>query len=248
MDSSHLKVAGLGLVFGAILAGGFFWLGIHEVLQVFHTGGAQPPPAQASNPNDSPVTMRGGSVEGLSYYPWSQPDKKHYPAVWETSGFDTTVVTIEGNKGGTTPGIFSATGISSNWEITLYLRDQDGHADYDSGSELVLCSKRSEAGCDQTGTLSSGSNTLSLIADGKNAGTFWADLTGAAGNALDGYSLLRYDVPSCGAGAPRDTRCNHLSEIDVSNIPALNGSYTCQAGGCEIGIGPPIVVVAKPRK
>jgi len=243
MDKSNFKVAGFSLVLGALLAGGFFILGVHEVVRLVGGQAAPPPP---SNPNDSPVTMRGGSVEGLSYYPWSQPDSKTYPTVWETSGVDTSVVIIEGNKGGTTPGVFSATGISSNWQINLIFRDQSDGADY-SGDELVLCSKQKENGCDQSGTLSSGSNPLYLIADGNSPGKFWPDLTGAAKNTIDGYSLLRYDVPSCGAGSARDTRCNHLFEIDVHNIPSLDGSYSCQAGGCEIGIGPPIVVVAKPR-
>jgi hypothetical protein len=244
MDSSHLRIAGFSLVLGAILSGAFFILGVRQVLRLV---GAPAGATQPSNPNDSPVTMRGGSVEGLSFYQWSQPDSKNHPTVWETSGIDTSVVIIEGNKGGTTPGIFSATGITSNWEITLIFRDQNDGPDY-SGDELVLCSKQTKYTCDQSGALSSGSNPLYLIADGNSPGTFYSDLKGAANNTVDGYALLRYDVPSCGAGDPRDTRCNHLAEIDVSNLPGLNGSYTCQAGGCEIGIGPPIVVVAKPRK
>jgi len=203
------------------------------------------PPTPPGNPNDSPVTVRGGSVEGLSTYPWEQPDTTHHPEFWQTSGTDTSVVLIEGNQNGTTPGVFSKTGIATNWKITLAFRDQFGRRNA-GNDELVLCSKQTNYRCDLSGALSSGSNPVYFIADGKSPGAFKTDLSVAASTDLDGYSLLRYDVPECGSQAPRETRCNHLSAIDVTGIPGLNGTYTCQAGGCEIGIGPPTPVAAKP--
>jgi len=234
MLNSKFAVASVSILVGVVV-------GIILTILVKGTPQVPPPP---NNPNDSPVTVRGGSVEALTSYTWSQPDREGHPAFWQTTGTDTTQVFIEGNKGGTTPGVFSQTGISANWKITLIFRDENDGPDY-SGDELLLCSNEKNYSCDPSEALSSGSNSLYVIADGAKPGSFVADLTGAAKSAIDGYSLLRYDVPSCGAGNPRDTRCNHLYQVEVSNITGLNGYYTCQAGGCEIGIGPSTIIAAK---
>ncbi len=198
------------------------------------------PKVVGSAPNDSPVTVRGGSVENLTLDAWTQP----YPSalwVWEDSNTPNTQIAIEGIPNGGTEGIYTSSQISTNWTITLYFRGQDGTADTSSNNWLTICTNLSNYACKNGGTINA--NTLYLAAVSGDASQFNLDLSkgGGSDTTIDGYSLLRFDVLTCGKKTGEHTRCDHLSQITVAGTgPSFDTTYTCRGGGCDVWIGPPV--------
>jgi len=197
-----------------------------------------------SAPNDSPVTVRGGSAEALTADAWTQPDAANHPWVWEDTNTPTTRIVIEGKYNGTYAVYTTSTQISQNWTMTLYFRDKNDNPDTSDNNYLTICTYLSSYSCSNTGTFSG--NALYLVAVSQNPKQFHLDLsnTAAGDTTIDGYSLLRFDVRTCGSDGGTHTRCNHLKEIDVAGTGAtiagtsssFDTSYKCPAGGCDIGI------------
>ncbi|HEX4007482.1 MAG TPA: hypothetical protein VHX60_15000 [Acidobacteriaceae bacterium] len=244
MDSSHVKVAAFSLLSGVVLTTAIaLTVGMRVIFRLAQSGGGKagaPPTTTPVNPNDSPVTVRGGSFESLSQTSWDSKGNNGY----STSPVDLSVLVVEGNLNGISPVVNSQTGITTNWQIVMTFRGPDD-APNDGHDALMLCTKpgATTKTCEVGTPFIKGQNTLFLMANGKGPGAFTADLSVAMKNDLDTYSLLRYDVPECGATGPvRETRCNHLSSIAVTGTTSIDGTYTCQAGGCEIGIGPPNII------
>ena len=188
-----------------------------------------------SNPNDSPVTVRGGSVEGLSQIQWAP--YANTPGVWEDAGVATATVSMDGVEpaGSTTAQSVTASSLQTNWTMTLSFRDKKD--DNDNTYQLQLCTTYP---CSTSGLLS---NTLYLV-DENNNGKFDSTLNDPAKRS-DGFYRLRYDVQKCDDGSldPRLSRCNHIKQITVTGISFSAGSvpaqgpFACRAGACTIGIG-----------
>jgi len=177
---------------------------------------------QGSNPNDSPVTVRGGSLVVVS------PDSWTCTTDWKTS-CDATLSTttavleyIDGVDSATMPPHRIDFPITTNWAITLTYRDDSGKkaSCTNPPKTLQICTT---AGCSSD--------------------------TSAAGSLLhlkgDGMGVFSTDE-SCGTDAAtgKNALCNHIYNITVQSSSGTQ-TYHCADGACSIGIGAPPAVPAK---
>jgi hypothetical protein len=200
------------------------------------------------DPGDSPVTVRGGSVEILSPSngnSWQSgntasclnPNVKSSQYLPKT---DTSLVALSGieatvgGKPTSGPESVSVSGISSNWSITLGFRKSDYTAD--NTFEIQLSSYDP---CKAIPAGGPGSD-LYLADIGTTSGTFDLD------DPIDGFIRYRYDVSQCDDGSkdPKQSKCNHFGQISVSGLTGngqtISGPFLCRAFACDIGIGKPL--------
>ena len=235
MKRSHLVVGTLCLLLGAV---GAFLYPHHPKVE------------KPLTPNDSPVTVRGGSVLVRSQR-WTKISNTVFQAANSTSSapLDTSTVSLDGvPNGGTASSEFTQPNLANNWQLTLNFRLPDGLKDKGdlNLTKLFLCSKLNNAqtACDPTGPLSP--NTLYLVTESQKGGTFSDE------PQLDNYYRERYDLQICGNNTDtvtvRDSTCNHIFDIKVDGIPNWSSysPFRCVAGGCDIGIGAPGPLVAAP--
>lgn len=195
--------------------------------------------------DDSPVLVRGGSIETLGASAWTTNSVANCSNVNVKSPYyslsnDNTFVSMDGVQPivGNTPGkpvSVSVSDISSNWSITLSFRDKTGRVDTGNNFEIQLSS------FDPCQAIPSGGpgGTLYLADIGKTAGTLNAD------TAIDSVFRYRYDIGACddGSADPKQSKCNHISQISVSGLSGsgqtITGPFNCRGGACSIGIGNP---------
>ncbi len=221
MPRGRLAVtAGISAVVGA---GIFFIVGF--ILHIFNFA----LPAVPSNPNDSPVTVRGGSVV-------TQAPPMNGSNPWTCSSATACQATLpepavlESIDGVSLPGgpIIPQTvnlSISTNWKVTFTFRDSTGQHN-DPTKALEVCTN-SDCSVDTN----QAGNTLYLVGDGN--GTF-------SDQILDRYGK-RYDLKVCGqdkSGNP-EAACNHIFSIEVNSksTTSPNETYQCDDGDCTLGIG-----------
>jgi len=236
---------------------------LQVVIALLKTHPAPPEHGLGSAPNDSPVTVRGGSVENLTLDTWTQP----YPGapwIWEDSDANNTQIAIEGIPNGGADGIYTPSNpISNNWTITLYFRkasDDSADKTIKSKNWLTVCTSvdtnsqdSNYQQCATPGTTLGSTTGVYLVAVSENPKQFDSVLSGSA-NTIDGYSLMEFDALTCGGTTSKRTRCNHLKEIDVAGTGAtiagtsssFDTTYACPGGGCDLWIGPS--VAAMPTK
>src|SRR5579871_580537 len=132
-----------------IVSSGFAVLGLVVGLTVGALFGPGSHPQPLGVPDDSPVVVRGGSVEGLGATAWQKISSN--PEVWELQGVDTTTVSMDGviPSGTTTVQSVSASSLTTDWSLTLSFRDQGDHDNTDY--QLQICTNPS---CSTTGPLS----------------------------------------------------------------------------------------------
>lgn len=228
MKISHLVVGALCLLFGAV---GAFFFAVNGIHQPFTA-------------NDSPVTVRGGSVV-VRTGDWN-PIPKTSTTVFQTST-NTTSVAFDGvvANGSKAPKEYTQPNLANNWQLTLNFRLPNTQKDTGDKNltKLFLCSKLNNAqtACDPTGTLTSGN--LYLVIESDAGGKFNDELPN-----LENFIRKRYDLKICGSNTDstvRDSACNHIYDIEVDGIPAWAGlsPFQCLAGDCDIGIGPPLTMI-----
>jgi hypothetical protein len=205
----------------SILGGGVLGILLMIILRGF--GGAFP--GVAGNPNDSPVTVRGGSLVVVSPNSWNsncaQPGTTSCDVTLNAT--TATLQYIDGVDSPTAPPHRVDNPITTNWVITLSYRDDSGKNANDT-KKLQICTKS-----DCTYDNNPASHLLHLKGDGM--GVFSTD-------NLDHHSA-RYDE-SCGTDAAtgKTTLCNHIYVITVESSSGKQ-AYHCADGACSIGIGVP---------
>lgn len=189
-------------------------------------------------PVDSPVAVRGGSVEGLGNN-WTLVSN----GIWKTTGVDVTTVTLDGviPQGLTNPEQVTATP-TADWSITLRFRKSDDSED--TTTTLQLCTNIQNGKCKNSGGTITNSNPLYLV-DTTNYSNFQAESA-----PDDGRSLLTYTVPPCqDAHGNLTSHCSHIKKIHIDNNnlgaaslsfvdddgDAVSGPFRCYSGACDIG-------------
>lgn len=181
----------------------------------------------ATTPNDSPVTVRGGSVviRGTS---WTCP--QDYNHCVTTLSEPATLVSLDGvdprgnGDGYTTPQLIPEN-IGTNWKITFSFR-ADKTKD-DPKKLLTLCTS------DPTCSSTSGSvqSNLYLVGDGN----------GKASRVTRDRDGIRYDLTApCGTVAhpTHGSDCNHIHTLTVFTASSPGGTpYHCVDGECSVSIG-----------
>lgn len=175
-------------------------------------------------PDESPVTVRGGSFEILTSMQWQNQSTGIYDVAAST-----TSVTLDGVSltDGGAPKTEYATSLQKNWSMVFTFRDKKDHED--TTYKLSLCTL---SDCSASG--SSLSQTL-YLEDVDHPGNF--DLTlNDPKQYTDKVYRIRYDVPGCFLGS---SRCKHIKKITVSGITFTSGDsgpFYCRAGACDVGI------------
>jgi len=191
-------------------------------------------PGGGGGSNDSPVTVRGGSV--VVRGTWSCPSGENYcsttlsePAdLISLDGVDLIPSAGDNGDNDNTPGLISvgSADSTSNWVITMSFRQSDKKSE-DKGKILKLCTTNSTC---SPGSGNAGS-TVYLVGD--QNGEFTAIQRDRAG--------VRYDLTAaCGGDLQpgHESPCNHLHTLTIASAGTLNGTrYHCVDGECAIAIG-----------
>lgn len=199
--------------FGAALAVLGLW-GCHRSRDIVGKKGS---------PTDSPVVVRGGSVSAVAYPRWFQ-DPQAYTYFADVNGTpDTVYLDWVGVSG--SPKIPTSVTLqsSTNWKITLTLRDADA-AHSKPATQIQICSAEN---CVIGGSFSS--NSVFLV--GNQIDTTIPD---SYDNA---YGHLHFLLPQCGyAASDPDPKCNHIADVIVAGFSTNNGTYHCVDGTCDVWI------------
>jgi hypothetical protein len=251
MDKSHFKVAGVSLLVGAMLtAAAALSIGASLLDRWFpiHITGTP------ANPNDSPVTVRGGSIEIANPSGKLKPGTvgKKYAEYIENSTIANFAVYLHGvNTTGNPPWGSQTQPIEndalSNWKIVVWDRNRNSQEEDNTG--IQICSAQPanfDNGCDTpTSTISGSStyNTYFLIPIALCTNLPLPDIQPAEGKR----DLLRIHDPAddtpkaCGAPPPLLTNRDHIGHIDVTladqTAKPSTYIYDCINGQCSISIG-----------
>jgi hypothetical protein len=191
--------------------------------------------------DDSPVTVRGGSVDILSQPGKSWASVASCPKnTWVLTADNTSISigAVEQINSAGKPGpvqSVAATGLSSNWTLTIAFRDNSGATD--STTTIQISTNNP---CKGSGSISD--QQIYLQDEESTPGSF------SSQTALDPDQVVRwrFNVGQC-AGAtstdPRDWKCNHISQIsatgvqftDVKTGAVVAGPFYCREGDCDIG-------------
>ena len=220
-----------GLLIGGI-AIGFF---VHGPLRQLFQLPAGPVEMKGKPPVDSPVAVRGGSVEFLSKRAWTQSSS----GVWVTDKVDATTVTLDGVKlnPASDPEQMTATP-TTDWSMTLKFRDSSDNEG--SATKLQLCTNFQSGSCQTSGGGISNSNKFYLV-DIVHPGYFPQS---PPTEAEDGRYLLTYTVPPCQDGSG-SSRCSHIKKIHIDgnslafkdSSGSVSDPFICDSGICDIGLG-----------
>lgn len=212
-----------------------YFIVIHEASALGPSDKSPAHRRRLGDPNDSPVTVRGGSVIAITQKGWTP----------STMGFmsqatvNTSSVSLSGvgPMGSSTRQSVSLSGITTNWKITIHFRHSDGSDDTDDvkNNRLILSTCPSgSTNC--VGTALTSPGPLYLYEESLVGGGFTLD------PPLDGYARLRYELTMCDSSTSnvRDSACNHIASIKVEGVPqwAASNPFGCPGGECDIGVGP----------
>lgn len=211
MKSSHVVVGLLCLILGGIVV----WFFPKQ------TGGG------GGGSNDSPVTVRGGSIV-LRGTQWSCASDTSCQTTLTSPAMLDTLDGVDPAANGNNPQLISEK-VSNNWIIVFSFRKSDGTSP-DSNKTLKLCT--SDAQC--LSTSGSAGKTLYLLSDGTGALDLKDDLDRPG---------ARYDLTApCDIDLKpgHESKCNHIHTMEVFTDPASSTksvSYHCVDGECTISIG-----------
>lgn len=246
MEKSQYRIAAVSLFFGALLTaiaaltiGSGLFL---RLLPIRVTG-------TPSNPNDSPVTVRGGSIEiATPTNQVSETDGKVYNEYVETSSMPNFSIYLHGVTvdGATTPPWGAQTqpiendGLS-NWEIVVW--DRDKNAGISSNTRAIeMCSaapSNPDNGCDAPSkSISGGNNYTTYILVPTQLCKVPADMKSEGKRDL----FLLHDpaddtVTKCGAPPPWNHKHDHIGLIQVTLAGLGTAAYDCTNGQCSVSIG-----------
>jgi hypothetical protein len=232
MDSSHFKVAGIGLLIGAVLAAaGAATLGVGIVLR-----NLAPPSTPPSNPNDSPVTARGGSIV-LHSYVAGQFSASSKTTQMVNLGTAASPIVLDGVAPGgtvTTPPETVTLTTSSNWKLVMTFRGKD-HGEK-STTNLTFCTHVDASGNCSLDALATSTQLYvqsSVDGSGNPYGSFTPVKIDTPG--------LRFDMNTCDDGSTdvKESACNHPFALYFYQGSDTKPSQTfqCLDGQCVIGIG-----------
>ncbi|MGC2638209.1 MAG: hypothetical protein WA294_13585 [Acidobacteriaceae bacterium] len=203
------------LLLGAGAAGVVFQVGIKA--------------AQGTPTEDSPVTVRGGSIR--------IPNASCSSALCSISvGEDADLFSVDGvdlidsgdGHDKNTPRLISLDE-KQNWIVTLSFRDSSGKMEDKNPSYLTVCTK--DTTCSGTG----GNVKQTIYILGNQYGSF----SPYKDRDRDGY---RYDLCDCNGSRGLQSPCNHIFAVTVKT--ANNGKngdrYHCVDGDCLISVGAPL--------
>jgi len=248
MPRARLAVtAGISAVIGA---GIFFIVGF--ILHIFNFA----LPAAPSNPNDSPVTVRGGSVITLGGS-WDCSQSSTYCVGTLTESAE--LLSLDGvDPRGSANNYNTPQHVplpeSGNWKIAFTYRLADGIQD-DPNKVLTLCTSDSNCSGLPSG---SATNKLYLVSDGN--GTLTPITRDRAGVRYDLKEACTAEVPMPGPvpgpipsptpsptpnptpgpapGPVFESKCNHIHTVTVFTQKDPSGkAYHCVDGACTISIG-----------
>jgi len=178
--------------------------------------------------DDSPVTVRGGSVTLRDQQGFICPTNPSQPCSATTdqlSVSDKSVIMLDAVQLGKTNPPFTLTP-KTNWALKLTFRDGGGAEDPKHYLEVCSAPK-----CSTHGALAAG--PLYLMADDPddNTGSAWGPPD------IDPSTGATFHLTKCGGTAVSgESPCNHIYNV----VYTLNGtptSYSCKYGQCDIGIG-----------
>jgi hypothetical protein len=246
-------IAGISLLSGFVV---LVMLKLAIILGFLRFTGAPPPPLApsptptAANADDSPVTVRGGSVTIRDSQGFTCANQLCSATV---DSSDKSVITLDRVRlDQAKPPQTYTLNPKMNWSLKLTFRQgSDGGGGNDPNHYLQVCSA---PGCITNGPIVAG--PLYLLADdpGDNTASAW----GTQDN-IDGSKGVPFHVTHCGGPsaaptpAPGESPCNHIysvvyTTIVTPNSPATLTTYYCKRGQCDIGIGNAVPSPAPPSK
>jgi hypothetical protein len=195
-----------------------------------------------------PIIITGGSVEGRVAIPSGQNSgwtpTASPPTLKTVSSYDASVLSLNGvalTPGGTL-GQYSATGLSNNWRVTLFFRDNNGNDAGNNAKTLTISAK--------TDSATPPPNKSFILLTGDGNGEF------SPQGPIDGYDFWRYDLKPDSTGCMQVTssgvqnrKCNHVIRVRVQGVSTWTAGNTttpqanptdfyCTAGACDIYVGP----------
>jgi hypothetical protein len=256
-NMDRLTIAGISVVSGVVLLVLLklaISYGILSIAGAPAQGPSTPPTHVAATADDSPVTVRGGSVTIRSANGFDCSAKQSTTPVPCTktvdSNLDESVIYLDGVKDSTGSKPPYPLTPPTNWSIMLTFRQgNDGNGGEDRNHSLQICSAPN---CITYGPVSTG--TVYLMTDkledpkASNWGT---------PDHIDGSVGVPFHLTYCGtdakggnASATGESPCNHIFNVvyttngtaPMNGMPGTKGTeidYRCNRGQCDIGIGHP---------
>jgi hypothetical protein len=232
-STESTKIIGRTIVGTSLLTGVIVFAMLHFLCRPEHK-------ARLAAADDSPVTVRGGSIVA-----------RGGTNSWSPVGTTGTIQSIAVGNGKMASSVYldgvalpktnapiavPFTGLTTNWELTLDFRDNGGGED--SKTVLNICSalNATQTACDPSGSLS-GSGTVYLVSDGK--GKFGDKTLDTSGISYDACTASTCTSSTCtcanGKCTCAEPKCNHIFKITTTGIPN-GGTYKCLNGECIIGV------------
>lgn len=175
---------------------------------------------------DSPVTVRGGSIVIHSPDAWT-PELGIYSTSVDPlqKGYSAVLVSLDGveGKNDTTPS-FVPLGIQNDWQITMTFRDKDGKDNPKYILTLCTALNKLQTACSYDSN--SVGSTVYMLDNG--GGKIYGD-------KLD-QSIEKYDLTNCDQDTAGTNKCNHISTVTVTTYQGST-PYKCVDGTCTISIG-----------
>ncbi len=187
--------------------------------------------ATNTSPNDSPVTVRGGSV--IVRGNWTCPPGQNY--CWlDLQSEPAELIALDGvqliNPGDdpnkdNSPHLINEL-VTTNWIVQFTFRQGKSPGEgEDPGKVLKLCT--SDPTCANTG----GTLGTKVYLVGDSNGT----LKNQIKRDRDG---VRYDLNACDDGSSTtESKCNHIHTVTVITGPSSNSKYHCIDGECTVSVG-----------
>lgn len=232
----------ISLPVGVLALCGLFFLGLEtsstfarladEIHQILVGGRTVP-----STPEDSPVTVRGGSVSMRSMAPFDCKTVKTRCSI-QSSSKDESEIQISGVVPKPGAGLLSQDlKPTNNWELVLTFHKYDGTGP-ETSHNLHICTTKT---CSHDGPLSSGDGQIFFIEDQSDKnGDAWGnadfeeDIDGTA------YHRKTYHVRQCpSSDIDTESVCNHIYDLTIysTGLKEDKSTFRCPNGECTIGIG-----------
>jgi len=188
--------------------------------------------------DDSPVTVRGGSVEVSAKEVWTACSPNTYTVIPSNVKDTLTLYAVKPtlSSDSNNPSIQTVTAplpvlsAGQSWKITVFMRTSTDQSDASTTLEL-------SSGINLCGASPPRPGQLFLTVDNLKEDTI------DAGDAPDGFSRLSLKAPTCKVNNQDSGRCNHIYDIvasqefvSFSGTSSSNpsGPFLCPGGGCDI--------------